>query len=182
MIGLFDPETWLDLAAHAEESGRRGAFLEIARLLEDSVDVVNLIRLFRRFQADHLAWRQVWADAPEMRPRAALLHALRLALISEIWRLGTRIPEFAPRDGLSRDILLRRLFRLDIPAVLDDLAEIFPKDPDPTEGLDFGEPPGRLPQRAYAREHEEIFAPIGRLFALVREIGIALVHEVGAFG
>jgi phosphoenolpyruvate carboxylase len=117
-----------------------------------------------------------------MRPRAALLHALRLALISEIWRLGTRIPEFAPRDGLSRDILLRRLFRLDIPAVLDDLAEIFPKDPDPTEGLDFGEPPGRLPQRAYAREHEEIFAPIGRLFALVREIGIALVHEVGAFG
>lgn len=182
VIGFFDPETWLDLAAHTEEGGRRGAFLEIARQLENSVDVMGLIRLFRRLQADHLAWRQVWSDAPEMRPRAALLHALRLALIAEIWTLGTRIPEFAPRDGLSRDILLRRLFRLDIPGVLDDLAEIFPKDPDPTRGLDFGEPPGRLPQRAYAREHEEIFAPIGRLFALVREIGLALTHEVGAFG
>jgi phosphoenolpyruvate carboxylase len=182
VIGFFDPETWLDLAAHTEDEGRRGAFLEIARLLETAVDAMGLIRLFRRFQADHLAWRQVWSDAPEMRPRAALLHALRLALICEIWTLGTRIPEFAPRDGLSRDILLRRLFRLDIPGVLDDLAEIFPKDPDPTRGLDFGEPPGRLPQRAYAREHEEIFAPMGRLFALVREIGIALTHEVGAFG
>jgi len=31
-------------------------------------------------------------------------------------------------------------------------------------------------------EHEEIFAPIRRLFGMVREIATAVTHEVGAFG
>ena len=35
---------------------------------------------------------------------------------------------------------------------------------------------------AYAREHSEIFTPMLRLFDMVREIGTAITHEVGAFG
>jgi len=35
---------------------------------------------------------------------------------------------------------------------------------------------------AYAREHTEIFGPIGELFELVREVATAVTHEVGSFG
>ena len=45
--------------------------------------------------------------------------------------------------------------------------------------------PSRVPPRAsaaYVREHEEIFSPMARLFAQVREISAAVTHEVGAFG
>ena len=55
--------------------------------------------MFRRVQADHLALRAVWPDAPRMATREVLLHALRLALIHRIWLLATRDPGFlaAPR-------------------------------------------------------------------------------------
>jgi phosphoenolpyruvate carboxylase len=60
--------------------------------------------------------------------------------------------------------------------------EVFPNEADPTAGRDFGEPHGPRAAVSYAKEHEEIFDPIGRLFAQVREIGTAITHEVGAFG
>ena len=41
---------------------------------------------------------------------------------------------------------------------------------------------GLRPARAYEREHKEIFEPIAKLFAMVREIGTAITHCVGAFG
>ena len=41
---------------------------------------------------------------------------------------------------------------------------------------------GREEEIAYAREHEVIFEPLLRLHGLVREICVAVTHEVGAFG
>ena len=62
------------------------------------------------------------------------------------------------------------------------MAEIFPAAPDASIEQDYGEPAGPRASQAYAREHAEIFDPMRRLFALVREIGTAVSHEVGAFG
>ena len=74
------------------------------------------------------------------------------------------------------------MLRLDIPAALAQLTLIFPLAPDHSSQLDFHEPRVQQSGEAYAREHEEIFRPIAELFGLVRELGTAIMHEVGAFG
>ena len=114
--------------------------------------------------------------------REMLLHALRLALIHRIWLLATSIPEFAPRWGVTRQVLEAAVLRLDIEAVLSQLAEIFPAGPDPAADLDYGEVTAPRASGAYTREHKVIFEPMRQLFDLVREIAMAVTHEVGAFG
>jgi phosphoenolpyruvate carboxylase len=138
--------------------------------------------LFRRLQADHLALRGVWTDAPQMSRREMVLHALRIALINRIWLLETEIPDFSTRFGVSRQALTLRIYRLDVPAALSLLGQIFPVKPDGAADLDYGEPPGPRTAEAYTHEHEAIFEPMRRIFGMIREIGTAITHEVGAFG
>ena len=107
---------------------------------------------------------------------------MRIALIQRIWLLGTEIPEFSPRHGVTRQGLEDRLIRLDVPACLALLAEIFPTSPDPATARDYAEPAGPRNAVSYEREHATVFEPIRRLFATVREIGAAITPDVGAFG
>ncbi len=182
VISLIDPGSWLDRAAHAKRPGRARALAEVARSLE-SLDLwAPAQAMFRQVQSDHVRLREAWPDAPEMATDEMLLHALRVALISRIWLLSTGIPEFSPRHGISRETLMLRLLRLDVPAALGILALVFPADPDPSVDRDFAEPRGPRAATSYQREHETIFTPIERLFSLVREIGTAVTHHVGAFG
>ncbi|MBV8578096.1 MAG: phosphoenolpyruvate carboxylase, partial [Acetobacteraceae bacterium] len=182
VIGTLDPGTWLDRAAHTPRPGRREALVSIARALERFDLWADAQSLFRRIQADHLALRMAWPDAPSMERREILLHALRLALIHRIWLLAAEIPDFSPRHGFKRHDLEAAILRLEVEPALALLAEIFPIFPDPSEECDYAEPRGPRASQAYAREHAEIFEPIRRLFALVREIATGITHEVGAFG
>jgi phosphoenolpyruvate carboxylase len=182
VVGTLDPGTWLDRAARTVRPGRREALVAVARALE-RLDLWAVTQsMFRRVQADHLALRVAWPDAPRMAPREKLLHTLRLALIHQIWLTGTRIPDFSPRHGVTRQTMEAAILRLEIPAVLALLAEIFPEAPDPSAGCDYAEPPGPRAAAGYAREHAEVFEPMRRSFDLVREIAMAITHEVGAFG
>ncbi len=117
-----------------------------------------------------------------MKPREVLLHALRLALIQRIWLLATAIPEFSARHGVTRQDLEAAVLRLEVPAVLQLLAEIFPANADAIAEQDYGEPAAPLAVSSYLREQTEIIAPMRALFDIVREIATALTHEVGAFG
>jgi phosphoenolpyruvate carboxylase len=182
VIDSLDPGTWLDRAAHTRRPGRREALVAVARALERLDIWAEAQSMFRRIQADHLALRVAWPDAPRMQTREVLLHALRLALIQRIWLLATGIPDFAPRFGITRQGMDAAILRLDIDPALKLLAEIFPNTPDPAAGHDYAEPAAPRSVAAYSREHEEIFAPMRRLFALVREVATAIAHEVGAFG
>ena len=182
VIESLDPGSWLDRAAHTRRPGRREALVAVARALERLGVWADTQSMFRRIQADHLALRVAWPDAPRMKTREVLLHALRLAVIHRIWLLATGIPDFAPRHGLTRHDLDAVILRLDIEPALQLLAEIFPNTPDPAADADFAEPAAPRSVAAYAREHAEIFAPIARWFVLMREIATAVTHEVGAFG
>ena len=117
-----------------------------------------------------------------MGDRAALLHALRLALIGRIWLLAIAIPDFSPRFGATPEGIRGRLLRLDVPAALEILNSIFPRDPGRAADHDFGETAGPVARLSYEREHDALFDPIARLFALTREITAALNHQIGAFG
>jgi phosphoenolpyruvate carboxylase len=182
VIDLIDPGSWLDRAAHARRPGRARALADVARSLEALNLWAPAQAMFRHIQADHVRLREAWPDAPEMATKEMLLHALRVALIGRIWLLSTGIPEFSPRHGTTREALMLRLLRLDVPAALVILGEVFPYEPDPSVDRDYAEPRGPRAASSYRREHETIFGPIERLFALVREIGTAVTHHVGAYG
>ncbi len=182
VVGTLDPGSWLDRAAHTTRPGRREALVAVARALERLDLWAPVQAMFRRVQADHLALRAVWADAPRMKPREVLLHALRLALIQRIWLLAIEIPEFSPRHGVTPHGLEAALLRLEVPAALGLLAEIFPAGADPIAEQDYGEPPAPRAAGSYVREQTEIIEPMHALFAVVREIGTAITHEVGSFG
>jgi phosphoenolpyruvate carboxylase len=182
VIASLDPGSWLDRAAHTRMPGRREALVGVARALERMNIWADAQSMFRRISADHLALRVAWPEAPHMAAREVLLHALRLALIHRIWLLSTEIPDFSPRHGVTRPVLEAAILRLDMDASLRLLAEIFPVASDPSVDRDYGEPAAPRATTAYAREHTEIFAPMRRLFDMIREIATAITHEVGAFG
>jgi phosphoenolpyruvate carboxylase len=182
VIATLDPGTWLDRAGHAELRADRETLVSVARALERLNIWAAAQSMFRRVHADHLALREIWPDAPRMATREVLLHALRLALIHRIWLLATEISDFSPRHGVTRLVLESAILRLEIEPALDVLAQIFPAAPDQSEEFDYAEPAGPHGTTAYAREHEEIFAPMRSLFGLVREIATIITHEVGAFG
>ncbi len=182
VVGLVDPGAWLDRVPHADYPGRAAALMSVARALDRLALWQPVTAMSRRIQLDYLALVDTWPDAPRMTTASILLHALRIAAIQRIWLHGTEIPEFSPRHGVTRQGLEDRLIRLDIPACLVLLAEIFPNAPDPATTRDYAEPAGRRTAMSYAREHETIFDPIQRLFCTVREIGAAITHDVGAFG
>ncbi|MBS0639026.1 MAG: phosphoenolpyruvate carboxylase [Proteobacteria bacterium] len=182
VIATLDPGTWLDRAAHTQRPGRREALVSVARALERLDIWAAAQSMFRRISADHLALRVAWQDVPKMQTREVLLHALRLALIHRIWLLATDIPDFSPRHAITRQGLEAAILRLDIEASLQMLGEIFPVAGDPAADCDYAEPAPKRRTTAYAREHDELFAPIRRYFGMVREIATAVSHEVGAFG
>ena len=181
-VGLVDPGAWLDRVPHATVPGRAAALMSVASALNRLGLWEPVTAMSRRIQLDWLALAGTWPDPPGMAAKEVLLHALRIAAIQRIWLLGTEIPEFSPRHTLTRQALEDRLLRLDVPACLALLAEIFPTAPDPAAARDYAEPPGRQNAVSYRREHTTIFQPIGRLFATVREIGGAITHSVGALG
>ena len=74
------------------------------------------------------------------------------------------------------------VLRLEVPAVLDLLAEIFPAGAGPDAGQDYGEPPAPRMAGSYVREQTEVIAPMRELFGILREISTAVTHEVGSFG
>ncbi len=182
VVATLDPGTWLDRAAQARIPGRREALVSVARALERLDLWAQAQAMFRRIQADHVALRAAWPDAPRMATREMLLHALRQAAIHRIWLLAAAIPDFSPRYGVTRQDLEARILRLDVPAALELLAEVFPKAPDTAAARDYGEPQAPPGTTAYAREHTQLFEPMAQLFAVVREISAALTHEIGAFG
>jgi phosphoenolpyruvate carboxylase len=182
VVGTLDPGPWLDRAGFTQRPRRREELLAVAAAVERLDLDAPVRRLFRRLQADHLTLRAAWPELPTMPDRLVLLHAVRLALIHRIWLLAVDMPEFSPRHGVTREMLVRRILQLDVEPVLRLLEDIFPATPGPVVGLDFYEPAPSREGMSYAAEHAQIFTPMARLFALVRECGAAITHEVGAFG
>ena len=181
-IDTLDPAVWLERARRTRRDGRRDELIVIASSLERLNLAPDLRRLFGRLTCDWLGLQAAAPDLLTMSARLTLLHAIRLALIHRIWFLAVHVPGFRPQAGLTREALLERFLRLDIDGCLRILDDIFPVTPDPTLGLNFGEPPGPRDVGTYESEHANLFQPIRRLFERVREISGMIQHEVGAFG
>ena len=181
IVSLLDPSFWLDRATEEKDLKRRQAFLGLMNHLEKINLSTELYTMFRRIQIDHIALREVWQNAPKTEPRIRLLHAIRIMIIEQIWLLACRIPFFTPRSGFNHSIMMRKVLCLEIPYVLQQMTTIFPIGNSPTN-QDFYEPKGHRNEAIYIREHWDIFTPMEQPFQLLREISVALTHDIGAFG
>ena len=117
--------------------------------------------------------------------RVQLLHGLRVALIQRICLLASRIPEFTPRAGFTLEQAQLMLMRLDIPAAIARLEEVFPARANPELAkVDFGETDTYAPAEThgYGVEHQTLFQPILALHGLLLRTTTALGHECGACG
>lgn len=180
-VATLDPGTWLDRAQRSTRKGRREELIAVAEALEALGLAAPVRRLMRRLQRDGLLLDAAWS-AERASDRLVALHAVRIAAIHRIWLLAARIPDFSPRHGVTRAGLIGRILRLDVPAAVDLLEEVFPRWPDPAAAMDFAEPAGPRAEATYETEHATLFAPMRAWFALLREGSAAIAHEVGAFG
>ena len=182
---VFDPGLWLTHSGRTRAASRAKALRELALFTEKIARHERVARVIRRLQADHLLLIEHLRPAESARRRRiGLLHALRVALIQRIAMLATLIPAFSPNGGVTREDLIERILRLEVPGAVEALSHIFPLQAEDPSGEDFGESASYQPEAAqsYAVEHNTVFEPMMRLYELARAIGSAISHEVGALG
>jgi len=198
-IDLFDTGFWLSQANSRNANGQAEVLTDLADVMDRAALYERLSQIWRTFTRDYIILasalrehrrrtRQAGAEpiAVDASSRDIMhqLHAIRIGLIQELYRLAIRVPDFSARHELTHDSLVARLIQLDIDTALADLAAIFPIVELQDEDLDFAEPTTYQgsENQSYRQEHTEILEPIAKVYALIRRISTAVVHNVGALG
>lgn len=193
-VDSLDPSHWIVRAGDAASPRRADEMLRLADQLEGLGLHERQNKVFRRLNKDFTilsaALEELGAEGcgalVDGRTKIALrvLHAIRLAVIHEIFLLATRIPEFSSRHSMTPRQLVIRLLHLDVPPVARLLEEIFPLTEGDTASADFGEPASYHgdEKQSYQFENETIFRPMKGLYTLVRRISTANIHRIGFLG
>ena len=191
----LDPGMWLARAARSSATGRRKAMRKIYKLLEDWAvwsKVAPTVRLFRQDYDEVRSWLLHGEGfsvvgggrviPKPLRDELLLIHALRIALIHEIFILAAEVPEFSYQFAHSYEDLMRRFMRLDCEGAIEALGKIFPITA--ADGhKDYGEVSSYRGKKAgYRRIHSQIAEPILKKTAQVRLLGQAVTNFLGAYG
>lgn len=188
----LDPQLWLQKEKaflNADQSTPSEACAEVALHLEHHSPFESLLRVFRAMKRDDTALKRVIPGHIPARSDESLfsvfcLHAIRLALTHRLFSLAMEIPNYSPMHDIPRSGLIDLVFRLDIPTVMRELAEIFPVHPGHEQAAHYGEDSTYISEEreSYAVEHNRIFQPIERLYTRVQDISAALIHHIGFVG
>ncbi|MGD8326160.1 MAG: phosphoenolpyruvate carboxylase [Sphingomonadales bacterium] len=188
-LSLFDPETWLHYAAGERSHKRQERMQRVSEHLERmSVDVDHghVIRAFWKDYNDlmgALEW-QVPTMFDDGHEDLVLIHVLRLALIQRLFLLAARVPRFSSRPNLTIEEVIEQLLRLNVAGALEILREVFPIEPESEFNGEFGEPATFHGDaaRGYSFENKVVFDQIEQLYDLIRRLGVATLHYIGAYG
>ncbi len=198
-VDIFDPGLWLLRAARTPDCGHGDEMHRVSEHLEHIALHEKLAKILRTIQKDYLeirAWRLIEDETggvpgargrvldKEIRDDLVLLHSLRMALISEVFLLTTRVPEFSLQTGVTREQLIASLMSLDVLPAVEVLERIFPRLAEIDICEDFGEPATYRSEESlsYEPEHERIFQPLKRIYELIRRSGTGITHIIGAVG
>lgn len=192
-VDMLDPGLWLVLAARGGDPARVAEMRALAGHLEDNPSHVRQVRIWRKLYRDHSILREGLARtgagcaaAVEARTRTGmrLLHAVRLALIFEVYRLATHVPEFSSQHQTTRERVIARILHLDIPTAVAQLKVIFPATPEAALDGDFGETASYASDQSqnYSMENERLFRPMTGLYDLISRVGSAVTQRIGFFG
>ena len=145
-----------------------------------------MARVIRRLQTDYSQLINLLHPIDSARRRRSiLLHAIKVGLIQRIAVLSTAIPSFSPQQGVTRDDILEWIIGLDVPNAVGLLNQIFPiREADSYSREDFGEVSDYRSEAgpSYEVEHRTVLDPLLSLYELVRLLGSAIHHEIGAVG
>jgi phosphoenolpyruvate carboxylase len=188
-VQLTSADYWLDRSSQSLDRDWNRRLRRISRVLEGTFDqsqMASFVRTLRQDAAlldDALDERHVsgaWSSADAL----TKLHVMRLGLIQFIYIKAMEIPRFSPRLEISLAALVERLARLDVPATVAVLREIFPVSlgMDDTEIYAEQDTYVRTNPAGYAAEHEQILDPIQKAYALILEISALISLHVGAYG
>jgi len=198
-IDVVDPGMWIARASVADSDAAREDMLRLAAFHEETRLCEHQSRVYRKLHRDVVVLRRELAavgagDGPaegcgalvsaRCRDSLDLLHAVRLAIIQELFLLAMRTPEFSGRHGVTPQRLIARLLHLEVDSVCAVLEEIFPLTEQTIDPAAFGEPADTLSDQAasYRFENENLFRPMEGLYDLVRRISTAVAHRIGFFG
>ncbi len=197
-IETQNPNLWLLRAGATDDRRWAERLRSVARLLERANLHEAQDRIVRKLYADHLLATEGITEITngvggnrgaealvESDTRSALLilHAFRVALILELYELATRVPDFGPQMGTTRERTLLRLLHLDVTGAVNSLERIFSLQPSAAVE-DFGEEATYRgdDSHTYETEHEQVFRPLRERFELVRRVSSAIVHHIGFLG
>ncbi len=193
-VSLFDPAIWLRRASIEQDAQRAEQMQKLAHILRHSARHEKVSRVYRIFLNDTLyldrGLKAVNAKAmlpetvDECYPDLLLMHAVRVALIHEIFLLVARLPKFSDRHDTSSDELIGALLNLDVEYALNILRRAFPVSGLSAEAREFGEEATYQSdaEHGYEKEHRELFQPLEEHYDLVRRISSAVAHISGAVG
>jgi phosphoenolpyruvate carboxylase len=187
---LLNPVKWLRRAALAEEEGRSRRMRSVAHGLAAHGHYREANAFMHRVLDDVLDLDRVLARCGFTCSLAAadivldLMHAVRLTLARRILLLSAEIPSFTPRPEVDPERLERDLVALDVPSAVAVLRKVFPASP----GLIVDDSFGAVAtyrsesQRGYRHLHEQVFDQLEVCHRLLRGVGAAITHEIGALG
>ncbi|MFM2043022.1 MAG: hypothetical protein RLY86_1598 [Pseudomonadota bacterium] len=195
-IDSLDPALWLTLADRSRDLAEADEMRRVAGHLEDAPTHTRLIKVFRRLYRDFGLLRDNLGRAGALPtlagPNAAgeastalsLLHALRLALLHEVFKLSTHIPPFSSQHAVSQKRLIGRVMHLDVAWAMEQLGRIFPVTTPNGHDGDFGETATYVSDDSqnYSQENDRIFRPLAHMYELIRRSGNALTQRIGFFG
>ena len=193
-VSLFDPAIWLRRANIEPNAKRAEQMQTLANMLRHSRRHEKVNRIYRIFLNDTLYLDQglkaVGADqmlpamVDDCYPDLLLLHAVRIALIHEMFLIVARLPKYSDRHDTSSDDLINELLNLDVEHALSVLRRAFPVSGAPTDAKSFGEEATYRTdaEHGYEKEHRELFEPLEQLYDLTRRISAAVAHMSGAVG
>ena len=197
-LTMRDPGYWITRAGAADTADQAEDMLTIADYLEIGGLHERQNKVFRVLHRDFTTLTAQLAElagdggpsgcarlvTPGTREALCLLHAVRLAVIQELFLLAVKIPDFSSRHAATRKQLIARLLHLDVPGVVSLLEEIFPETESTADLEDFGEPTDYRSDdsQSYHYENEQLFKPMRGLYRLVQRVSTAVAHRVGFFG
>ncbi|MCR4378839.1 MAG: phosphoenolpyruvate carboxylase [Rhodospirillales bacterium] len=193
-VSLFDPAIWLRRASIEEDAERAEQMQKLSNILRHSARHEKVNRVYRIFLNDTLyldhGLKAVNAKAmlpeivDECYPDLTLLHAVRIALIHEIFLLVSRVPKFSDRHDTSSDDVINELLNLNVEHALGVLRKAFPVSGISAGAKKFGEEATYRTdvEHGYEKEHRELFQPLEDYYDLVRRISSAVAHMSGAVG
>lgn len=111
------------------------------------------------------------------------LHAIRIALIMQVFLTAADAPEFASRNDVSHAQFMSAATSLEIEESVSFLRRAFPRQATGIQGQ-FEEPASYRPfgTGGYAGLEERIFVPMLETYRMIREIGLGISHNFDAYG
>ena len=183
-LAHFDPGMWLTRSGRSRDATAAASMLLLSAACERRDLHDRLARVMRQFQADYLDLTKAVPSGPLVdRETLILLHIIRLAIMQRMYMLATRVPEFSPQLGITWEEVLERVLHLDVPAVVEKLRRIFPRE-DPAMGAWVDPSLGALSPVAsgYGQEDEHLFVPLLEHARQCLNVTTAITLLIGAGG